>query len=121
MKRSRSLQPRPPLSLNDPEAGFYKTCLVRGGPFVPVLIYRPAAEDEETGETTNRFGIMVAVIDGESRDVFDAWPYCARNPITGLQYQRMLARSRRAKASDHGEPEAQPYKPIDYGRLDIPF
>ena len=120
MRRARRPQ-RPPLSLNEPEAGFYKTRLVRDGPFVPVMIYRPAAENQETGETTNRFGIMVAVIDGVSRDVYDAWPYCARNPITGRQYQRMLARSRRAKASDRGEPEARPYTPIDYGRLDIPF
>ncbi len=97
------------------------TRLVRDGPFVPVIIYRPAAENPETGETTNRFGTLAAIVDGKDCDPRDFWPWCANHRITGRKYQRMLARSKRAKERDRGEPEARPLVPVDYNHLDTPF
>ena len=110
-----------PVDLNKPQPGFYMTRLVRDGPFVAVVIYRPPAENPETGETTNRFGTLAATIDGEDRDVYAAWPWCAAHPISGRRYQQMLRKSKRAKMNDLGAPEANPRQRVDYNRLKPPF
>ena len=71
-KRKGESKKGTPVHLDAPQPGFYKTRLARDGPFVPVLVHLPRAEDPHTGEATDwdyrrvSGGLLV-----QSRDVGD--------------------------------------------------
>ena len=54
-------------------------------------------------------------------DVLDAWPYCAREPITAAEYAYLVAHA--AWARDHApdHPKAEPRKPVDFNTIPLPL
>lgn len=66
-----------PLRDGQPECGFYRRRLVRGGPFVPVALWR----DER--------GAMQCAVGAEYRpaDPDETWLYCCSNPVSEADYR----------------------------------
>jgi hypothetical protein len=58
-----------PIHDSDPQPGFYRKRVSRGGAFVPVAIW------EHEGQ-------MVAVVDGKPTDAAEIWSYCCQHPVT---------------------------------------
>lgn len=104
-----------------PEAGCYRTKLVRNGPWCGVRIWHGAPADPESGELLDRSHRWQAEINGNPCDVDQVWPYVAGRPITEAEYRYLVALSKHAKAWDPALPEAKPTQPINPLTAPVPF
>jgi hypothetical protein len=100
----------------DAQPGWYKTRLVKGGPFVPARVFVEREYDSESGDllTDERLRIEVngRIIDEEKHA--DAWLGLAKRPITQAEYDYMTAVALHAGWHDTKQPQANPHKPIDW-------
>lgn len=103
---------RAPLIVDQPQEGFFRTRLVRGGPFVPVMIWFGPSHDPETGEPCDRSPRWQALRNGDECDASEVWNWCAGNPITEAEYRHLLAVKDWAVRHAPNEPEAQPYQAV---------
>lgn len=99
----------------DPQPGFYRRRLVKGGPWVPVRIWMEQAIDPETGELTEPETLR-CMVDLKDRDPFRHWTYAMTHPITAEAYDDMERAIRFARNSDPSSPLLHPTKPIDLSR-----
>lgn len=104
---------RAPLIVDQPQEGFYRTRLVRGGPYVPVHIWYGPPHDPETGEVLDRSHRWQALRNGQECDAAEVWNWCAGNPITEAEYRHMLAVKTWATEHATTEPEANPYQAVN--------
>lgn len=81
------------LVVDEPRVGFYRTRLVRGGPWVGVQIFWQWPTDPHTGEPLDRSPTMLALVNGEPRELFDTWVVSAKNPITEAEYHELRAQA----------------------------
>jgi len=58
-----------PIHENDPQCGYYRMRVRRGGEWIPVAIFR-----EDDGE-------VLALCKGEMKDAFEVWTWCCRYPV----------------------------------------
>lgn len=79
----------PPIHDGLAEAGFYKTRLVKGGPYAAVEIKIERDIDLDTGELTAPER-LVAICDGERRDPARLWTYLT--PITREEHKSLIHR-----------------------------
>lgn len=89
-----------------PQPGFYKTKLVKGGPWVPVRIWWEYPVDPHTGETLDRSPTLRCEKNGEAADPWATWMWCADKPITEEEYQIM-----------RGFPTDNPRAPINLDKM----
>ena len=82
----------PPRHDGIPEAGWYRTRLTRGGPYVPVEITVERSIDPLTGDLTAPER-LICTVDGIPRDPAMIWTYL--NPISRVDF---LALSERREA-----------------------
>jgi len=69
-----------PVHENDPQCGYYRMRRGRGGPWVPVAIWREVAgENEDTGISDS--GKLVCLVDGKERDPYEIWTWVCRYPV----------------------------------------
>ena len=111
-----------PARIDRPRIGFYKRRLVKGGVFVPVVIYRPCPiemqghwSDREppTFQHIDRWPHLAALENGEPVDVTRVWPSCSGRPISLDEYEFMLADRDWCAAYAPDDPKARPYRPVD--------
>jgi hypothetical protein len=102
---------RPPIFADTPQAGWYYTRFVRGGPKVAVKI-EIVQDVDETGELINPV-TFEAYRDGAPVDVWRVWPMVADAPITEDEYNFMLAKTDYAKRYTPEAPEANPGQKVD--------
>lgn len=74
---------RVPLFENEPQPGFYKRRMVRGGPFIPVEIWLDQDVDPGTGELVADERLR-ALVNGQYSDPMSVWAYC--RPISVEEY-----------------------------------
>lgn len=79
----------PPIHDGIPECGWYRTTLVKGGPYVPVEIRVEREIDLGTGELTEPER-LVAIVDGDRRDPCGIWTYLT--PITRAEHSALIER-----------------------------
>jgi hypothetical protein len=84
---------RPPVHEGDPHCGWYKTRLVKGGPFVPASI-SITREVDANGELTCDEK-LVCEVNGERRDPARAWLSICKNPISRAEYVELQALQQR--------------------------
>ena len=77
----------PPVHDGLAEAGFYKTRLVKGGPWAAVEIKVQRDIDFETGELTGPER-LIAICDGDRRDPARIWTYLT--PISREEHRALL-------------------------------
>jgi hypothetical protein len=72
----------------EPQCGFYRMRMVRGGPWVPVRIYVDRTIDPETGELTSREIMRMEVAGEPGGDPARRWSYLT--PISRPEYARLI-------------------------------
>lgn len=87
--RAAVLGDAPPIHEGLPECGWYRTRLVKGGPWVPVEIRVEREIDPETGELTAPER-LVAIVDGMRRDPVKVWTFLT--PITRAEHADLIHR-----------------------------
>lgn len=109
------------LDLNKPLPGHYKRRLVKGGPFVPVHITRqchctpfggPDNLAHEWSDNCDRYPPLMAWVNGEEADPYDIWSWCAKCPISAVEYKKMMLTKDWAETVPNA-PEARPREAID--------
>lgn len=76
-----------------PECGWFKTRLVKGGPWVPAKIWIRREIDADTGELTAPEEYLCEV-DGRRRDAALAWGSLCKNPISREEYDALIDRAK---------------------------
>lgn len=79
---------RPPIHDGDPQCGWFKTRLVKGGPFVPASISITRDIDPETGELASPER-LICEVNGQPRDPVSAWSSICKSPITRAEYRAL--------------------------------
>lgn len=90
--RAALADPDHPRSDGYPEAGWYQTKMVKGGPWVPVLIRIVSVTDDETGELTEPEH-LVCEVDGiakSPRTMERLWTHL--RPISKAEYDSLVGR-----------------------------
>lgn len=77
---------RVPRIEDEPQPGYYKRRMVKGGPWVPVAIWLEQDIDPETGELTAPEE-MRCIVNGLPADPVRTWPFC--RPITAETYDAL--------------------------------
>lgn len=77
----------------EPQCGWFKTRLVKGGPFVPasISIHRNVDENGELASDER----LVCEVNGERRDPVKTWLWVCKNPISRTEYLDLQALQRR--------------------------
>lgn len=102
----------------EPQAGFYKRRLVKGGPFVPVHIWIERELDEAGDLLSDE--VVKCTVDGVLADVDSHWSYCCARPITEAEFDYLSRVSSYAKANDTREPLANPRRRINSLSFPLP-
>lgn len=104
-----------PVSPSEPQAGFYKARMVRGGPWTAIKIWHGPTLDPETREPLDRSHRWQATRNGVEIDVWQLWPGCSGRPITEGEYDRMIWANLDAVLGDN-DPLADPTRSIDISK-----
>lgn len=110
---------KPPIHMNDVHPGWFKTRLVRGGPWVGARIWLERTVDEATGELLSD-EILCCDIDGKPCDPLDKWTWIAGHPIPQQEYDYLVNLKRFAQSHDPREPLAKPTKATDLMQVPPP-
>lgn len=85
--------PKPePVYEDSPQPGFYRTRNVKGGPWLPVIVWREPPEIDEVGDLMSD-EVLLCMIDGKPANPYDRWLVFARNPISAEEYFALFAAS----------------------------
>lgn len=110
----------------EPQSGYFKSRLVRGGPYVGIRIHwgTPVVD----GEEQDRSPRWLVTVDGAPdfvetgdagyqcrvlHDIYRYWPHCAKRPIPEHEYRFLIDKAKWAKAHATDRPEASPRKAVD--------
>lgn len=100
-----------PVITHEPQAGFFRRRLVKGGPWVSARIWLHQEIDSETGDLSAPEELRCEV-NGKPHDVDDQWTWLAGQPIPEHEYKFMLADADWAKTHAHQAPQANPREPV---------
>jgi len=103
----------------EPECGWFKTRLVKGGPWVPARIWMYQPIDEDTGELVGDEKLQCEV-NGQHADADEVWSRLCGNPISEQEFNYMTATRRHAAFYEPDHPAANPRQPIDWLTAPIP-
>ena len=108
-----------PQITQEPQCGYFRRKLVKGGPDVAARIWWDGERDESgwlIGDETLR-----CEVDGKICDAEDQWTWLAGNPITIEEWKYLSARRSWAERHSPDDPFADPTTPIDWLNTRIPF
>lgn len=102
----------------DPQPGFYKRRLVRGGPFVPcrIWIFSPV---DENGDLVGDEKLQ-AECNGKFADPESQWEWLRSMPITEAEYNYLVAAIDWAKENAPDEPMANVREKTDWTKVAVP-
>ncbi len=110
-----------PIDINEPKPGFYRRRLVRGGPWVPALIFWEYGDvDDESGHKLSD-DVLHCYVNGQKRNPYTEWVFLGGQPITEAEYRFMVDDAAHARAHRQSDPKATPDQPIDLGKMDPIF
>lgn len=98
---------------HDPQDGYFKTRLIRNGPWVPARIWRDPEVDFVTDKPTG-FDIVKCEVDGRARNPLSAWLMVAKFPITKADFDHRVALSSWSKTHAPKSAEANPKEAINW-------
>lgn len=100
---------------DSPAPGFYKTRLIRNGPFVPARVWMNETEKDDAGDYLDDQCLMMS-IDGErvnGQHMGEKYLWMYGNPIDKAEYDFMRADSDHAKEYRPEDAKANPRRSID--------
>jgi hypothetical protein len=107
-----------PVTEDEPQVGWYKRRLVKGGPFVPARIWLER-EIDEAGELVSD-EILRCEVNSIAADPFREWVWLIKNPISETDFNYMKAVASHAAWYAPHEPQANPRKPIEWNTVSPP-
>ncbi len=107
----------PPIT-HEPQCGWFKRKLVKGGPWVPVSIFLISPTDEDGNLDGPEE--MRCYVNGKAADPGEQWTYVADRPITLQEFDYLVDLAGWAKKNDDREPLANPTKKINHLETPIP-
>lgn len=111
---------RPPVHEGEPQCGWFKVRLVKGGPWVPARIWIEQEIDPETDELLTD-EVICCEVAGKSVDPQEWFPRLAVNPITEAEHDARKAHRDDVGWNDRTEdPYYNPRKPLDFNKLPFP-
>ena len=105
----------PPMHDGDPQCGWYRSRLIKGGPPVPVAIWMHQPVDDD-GELTDQEALKCTVL-GKERDPFELWTWVCGDPISKNEYHFILDSIHWAKKNEPHTPEANPHLTVNWATL----
>ena len=108
-----------PIDINEPQEGFYRRRLVRGGPWVPARIWWVRGDiDPETGHQMSD-DVLHCLVNGKPADPYKQWIFLAGHRLKDgeAEYLYMVNDAVHAKAHRPDDAKANPHEPIDLGRM----
>lgn len=108
---------RPAIDENDPQPGWYERRFSGGAVFVPARIWIISRVME--GELIEPEE-LACEIGGERFDPYDVWSSLCQRPITQTKFLHMMKVRAWANGHARAEPEADPFKPVDFHTLKAP-
>lgn len=100
-----------PINESDPLCGYFKTRLVKDGPFVPARIWMEQPVDDD-GELISP-EVLRCEVDGQAKDPVEQWVRLCHNAITHNEFDYMTRCRNWAKANAPEEYEAA-WRPVDH-------
>ena len=99
----------------EPQCGWYRRTLVKGGVMVPVRIWidTPQGAIDEAGELVDQ-PVMRCEVNDRAADPFEQWSWVADDPITEIEFDYLTKRNRWAGWYAPEDPAANPRKPVDW-------
>lgn len=110
----------PSAHADDPQCGWFKRKLVKGGVFVPARIWMYQPICAETGELIGDEALQCEV-NGRYADPLDAWSWLCGNPIAEQEFRYLSARIDYAAQYEPADPFAAPGTAIDLNRTPLHF
>lgn len=105
---------------SEPQPGWYKRRLVRGGPFVAARVWYHQDVDD-AGELLGE-PVLRCSVDGRSTDPLDTWTWIMGHPIEPEEYDRLIAPApQHERASGAVSPVVDATKPINWFTAKPPF
>ena len=104
-----------PIYDGEPQAGHYQTRRVRGGPWLPVIVWWHKGERDEAGDLLEDEGYRCE-IDGERVNAYLRWTSVAGHPIDAATFRRLSRLRDWADTHAPEDPYAVPGQPIDLNR-----
>ena len=109
------------IDFNEPVPGYYRRRLVRGGPWVPVRIWRGFDKCPHTGLELERGWELRCTVNGIYRDPRAEWLWVCNEPITEAEFRYLTDTKNYAVEHDHEMPEATPRTPVDFNKIHFNF
>lgn len=103
--------------VDQPQPGYYKTKLVRGGPWVPARIWWEPPLDPVTGELLDRPPMLLAERAGKPVDPYELWPHVAGREISEAEYRYLVDDAAWCQEWAPHEPQARPRERVDLNEL----
>jgi len=103
----------------EPQCGWYMRRLVKGGPHVPARIWYESETDAD-GELTGD-EVMRCEVNNKYEDPEEQWLWLAGKPILPVEYDYLTAVRNYAVAHAPDEPLANPRRPIDWAKTELPI
>lgn len=102
---------------NDPQPGYFKRRLVKGGVFVPAKIWIDQEVDAQGELVADE--VLLCEVAFRRRDPFEEWFWIAPNPISLEEFRRMIATIDHADRHLPNAPELDPRRKIDWLRKPV--
>lgn len=115
-----ALAGKAPQITGEPQCGYFRRKLVKGGPDVPARIWLHQELDVEALELIGDEELRCEV-DGRAADAADQWMWLAGNPITLEEWKYMSARRAWAAHHEPNDAFAEPSQAIDWLTTRTPF
>ena len=109
-----------PETTHEPQCGWFKRRLVKGGPWVPARIWMDQPIDPDTGELCGDETLQCEVA-GRWADPEDAWTWLCANPITEQEFRYLTALAEHCARHEPSHPSANPRQPIDHLQTPLHF
>lgn len=108
-----------PQTDDDPQCGWFKRPLVKGGPLVPARIWLDQDIDPETGELMDDERLQCEV-NNETADVEQQWSWLNARPIPESEFLYLTATISWAESYAPDEPLANPRERVDWSKVPTP-
>ena len=104
---------------HEPQCGFYKRRLVRGGPWVGARIWLESITDGAGELVADE--VLRCEVDNKAADPLGEWTHICGHPITQGEFLFLTATTRWASAHAPEHPAANPGERVDFLRAPVPF
>lgn len=109
------------IRIDQPQAGYYRMSLRKGGHPVGIRIWFGQPLDPVTGEPLDRSLRWQATANRRPVDLDRVWPQCLREPISKTDHDYLAAMQDWAERNAPDAPQADPTRRIDLNAAPLPF